>query len=369
MLADLLIERSVPAHPHAVASPQPPPRRQPPADRIANVTHWRELMGGDTRAGCPPGTAFATFLSGGGYLPGALCLLSSLRAAGNLCSLVIVLDDRGTETTLSAADAHVLRDKADAENGVVVRLTQLMSTLPRLSEHVRYGIREWRNHSAGQSGEESTVPLLAAGAGRRLYETGGNGTGLFATHAKVWFWSLPYSRILVLDLDMVVRARIDGLLRYAFRQEIAAVGCGFWGASDGELGSFNSGLMLIKPNTSQARAHLASLTGKRSRYWHHHKKACESHVGDQSVLNAEFANNWHQLPTSLIGAAHSGNSRAQRSFNRSGLEAIDPAIVHFMGEPKPWEVLQDLRKHEGRNATVPSSSTTYGLWRDHCMTW
>ena len=92
--------------------------------------------------------------------------------------------------------------------------------------------------------------------------------------------------------------------------------------------------------------------------WREHPKACEIHQGDQSLLNAEYVGAWHQLPESLLGIAHGNVAiRAQLAFNRSALEARDPAIIHFVGEPKPWEVVKPEKLRLGTN----------GLWRDLCI--
>ena len=76
---------------------------------------------------CVPGGAYTTFISGvscGGYVPGALCLLSSLRAVGSLCPLTIIHDDRGESVALPPTDLKRLQDNYGTEH--VFALTDLM---------------------------------------------------------------------------------------------------------------------------------------------------------------------------------------------------------------------------------------------------
>ena len=105
--------------------------------RVANVTDWRELgnsSSGVSPTSCAPGGAYATFISGvagGGYVPGALCLLSSLRAVGSACPLVIIHDDRGESVALPSPDLRRLQDSFGTEH--VFALTGLMGRFPHLS--------------------------------------------------------------------------------------------------------------------------------------------------------------------------------------------------------------------------------------------
>ena len=268
--------------------------------RIANATDWQDLGGGSAarRAGaaaCASGAAtFAAFLSGvagGGYVPGALCLRRSLRAVGSACPIALVHDDRGAEVMLPEASLRELEQEYGAQH--LYSLTGLMRRFPTLARAVRYNISTSLDHSVGR------------GEGRRLYlsnEQGG--LGIFATHVKVWLLALPFKRVAVLDLDMVAVHNMDGLLGYPFPQELAATGCGFHGAHD-PLGVFNSGLMLLNLSPPEAVARrLHSLTQRRAPHWRHHDKACEVKPGDQTLLNAEFARQWHRLPPSLVVPVH-----------------------------------------------------------------
>ena len=75
-------------------------------------------------------------------------------------------------------------------------------------------------------------------------------------------------------------------------------------------------------------------------------KACESHYTDQSIFNYAFP--YHAL--------------VPGSFNDASRFDIDAAhIVHFVGEPKPW----DSKFATGRAAS-PARFNASTLWRQRC---
>jgi lipopolysaccharide biosynthesis glycosyltransferase len=74
-------------------------------------------------------------------------------------------------------------------------------------------------------------------------------------------------------------------------------------------------------------------------------KACESKFTDQSIFNNVFGN--HVLIP--------GSFNDERRFRLNGSH-----IIHFVGEPKPWQVVQKSRRLE------PARFNASRLWRHRC---
>jgi hypothetical protein len=78
-------------------------------------------------------------------------------------------------------------------------------------------------------------------------------------------------------------------------------------------------------------------------------KACESKYTDQSILNSVF---------------HS-HASLPRGFNMQNgdLDANNSAIVHFVGEPKPWSLMHNLRA-----VKEPARRNATARWQRQCAT-
>ena len=156
-----------------------------------------------------------------------------------------------------------------------------------------------------------------------------------ATHAKLWLWALPRARLAVLDSDMVVRGRIDWMTSFPLAPgQIAAAS-----VERGRRRFFNSGLLVIQPSapllqnlTSLARVARAGAApkgddGKAI------ERVGEKMFGDQSILNFYFQRKWLTLPSGIMGVAP-----AKVGVSSARVLAPDPAVLHWISEPKPWSL-------------------------------
>jgi hypothetical protein len=210
---------------------------------------------------------------------------------------------------------------------------------------------------------ESYVPAHthnASGAGHRrrlrtLHPTG----WVQNTHRKLLLWALPgFSKVVFLDIDILIVANVDALLREAPFAAAAALPYA--------TSLFNSGVMVLSPSLATAAA-LQSLSASTGAGAHGAKSASTSvaprirgalesrgtgHLSDQSILNHHFKGRWRQLP-------YGYNVHA---VNRKLWGQIELASIHFVGRPKPWEV-EPGSYRPGRGA--PDATLTR-RWHDSC---
>lgn len=148
-------------------------------------------------------------------------------------------------------------------------------------------------------------------------------------------------RVLYLDCDMLVRADIAELYETNLGERpIAAVRdtIGAFIANGRDLRNnrdifdpadpyFNAGMVLI----DTARWREADILGRMEAA--HASGVMQRIYYDQDLLNLIFKRNWHQLPWrwNTIDARHAH-------------EGLDPAILHYTGDTKPWGVLAGMRR-------------------------
>lgn len=302
-------------------------------------------------------------------MPGAYCLQRSLRQSGNACPLVLLLDDR-PEVALPPAHSTALRHAYGARN--IHSLTALMRRHPQHSKRVRL-------NGSAESFQDLSSRRRRSRRRRRLYAVTSTYVEFFSLWLKVWLWALEgYRMLLHLDLDLVVTARIDALLGYQFDAEMAAMSCGFHGATDSEAGAFVSNLMLLRPGTPEALRHLGNVMRRTDgTEFRNVPKACEPKQTDQSLLNVEFAGRWHRLPTNLARDAR-GHPSHPMSHPRAAqlpsqlVNQSEPAMIHFASEPKPWRPLDGSdgggdRRLVRRVLTKGSDEAQkVALWRSLC---
>ena len=182
--------------------------------------------------------------------------------------------------------------------------------------------------------------------------TSAHGRGLFergiehmATHSKLWLFGVPRKRLIVLDSDMVVLGPLDWVTRLPLPSgHVAAMG--FGGRDrDGAMSHrfFNSGLMALQPAAADlhnltrlaVQARLGTVPAIEGQTGQTNgtsiARAGEKQFGDQSLLNHYFRSRWKPLPAGMVGVAP-----AKVGIHGERILAADPAVVHWLSEPKPW---------------------------------
>lgn len=300
-----------------------------------------------------------TFLSGTRYVPGALCLRSSMRRVQSQCPLKVVVDDLPGQ---ELSDVEMTRVRLAYGRPNVIALSSLVAALQKrlnASMDLRFRLKIGTYVGDRFSNNIRSVPMLQANGtlpsadgtfpqsdtepawidrgpddkqqpllGRRLLSTYND---VFAAQYKAWMWALPWPKIVAIDSDMLVVANIDWMLAYQFEGPVAAIEACFHGAHD-PLGAFNSGLMIFRPDIMR----LPQMLGRLQRI-HKRDKSCESKATDQTLLNHFFQNRWHKLPSSLLTKVPRGKALPSHTGHS--------ALWHFYGEPKPW-----LDSYSGRKA-------------------
>ena len=312
------------------------------AQQTPRVSDWRSLaqVGGD----CGHNAAYATFISGDKYLPGAVCLRRSLLAAGNRCPMDIVYDDRSPQLNLSAKAREILLEVYGAQH--LFSLTQIMARHPSSLADMAYSAPRSR--------------AARAQVGRQLFE---RGIEHMATHSKLWFWGhVARSRLVMLDADMVVLGPLDWMMTHALTdvEDVAAAG-----VLRGSRSFFNSGLLVLQPSVD----HLRNLTQLAARAREGTVppgpdnqiigRAGEKLFGDQSLLNWYFRGRWKPLPAAMVR-----HVPAKVSVDPARILAMDPAVLHWVSEPKPWS-RATLRK-DGITHTLHPSTSQAQLWCKLC---
>ena len=196
---------------------------------------------------CPPGATFVSRVSNESYVPGALCLVRAMRKLGGTCPFLLLLDDLpappGAHVALSAASTSSL---AQAYGGRT-QLLPLSALQARLVAHT---------HNASGAGHRRRL--------RTLHPTG----WVQNTHRKLLLWALPgFSKVVFLDIDILIVANVDALLREAPFAAAAALPYA--------TSLFNSGVMVLSPSLATAAA-LQSLSASTGAGAHGAKSASTS---------------------------------------------------------------------------------------------
>ena len=319
---------------------------------------WRDLAL-RSPSECGVDAAFATFVSGDKYVPGAVCLRRSMLAAGNRCPMDLIYDDRVAQRNLSAVAWQTLAHAYGPSH--LFSLSQIMAQHPQSALEMEYSAPQIRARHGGRQ-HNSLI-------GRGLFE---RGVEHMATHSKLWLFGMPRKRLVVLDSDMVVLGPLDWTTTLTLPPgHIAAMGFGRKSRVQATTPRyFNSGLMVIQPATAdlhnltrlalQARQGdvPAPAGGNASGI----VRAGEKIFGDQSILNHYFRSRWTKLPDGMIGVAP-----AKVGIDASRILAADPAVVHWLSEPKPWSVHSLGRVHVASQKSVHGTMTSQGaLWWRLC---
>jgi lipopolysaccharide biosynthesis glycosyltransferase len=146
-----------------------------------------------------------------------------------------------------------------------------------------------------------------------------------------------FAKILYLDIDILIVRDFSFVFNLEMTQTIAAVAENFdsvhkaFGTFD--FSYFNAGVLLVDTqrwNEENALAKCLKVTREKGPF------NCQ----DQDALNLVFENRWQALPpTCNVMISSHDHSYDLPQFN-------SPAIVHFVGEHKPWKKVQWTRWHK-----------------------
>lgn len=145
-------------------------------------------------------------------------------------------------------------------------------------------------------------------------------------------------RVLYLDSDMIVNARLDELFSLDLQGYAIAAVQDF--DQDGWLTTFNAGMLLIdakKWRENHSTQNLLELTAQ------HHE-----HVyGDQGVLNMYFGDQWLHLDKEynfMVGLDQFLHLKLNTEWYQSSYYGNhEPKIIHYTAEHKPWTHLSLTR--------------------------
>ena len=308
---------------------------------------------------------FVTLVANERYAAPAICLHRQLRIVHTACPVTLVYNDR-----------------------VQLPLAQLASTYGASNlVPLSVLIKRYRDFARPPSSTPATT-------GRRLFD---GHHEVSNTHLKLWLWALPVARAVFVDIDVLVLRNVDSLVETELPAAPARGGIPGIGAvtCKSKYGSryFNSGLLVFAPSLQALRA-LLEVERFATHPWYGHiphagerwpdvcsprddvnayerlfpnashplsecrnkygpgrqpsklSKACESKYTDQSVFNQVYRQH-----TTLPGSFNDAN----------GFRLQTAHIVHFVGEPKPW----DPAALRGRGAD-PARSNATRLWRRRC---
>ena len=190
---------------------------------------------------CERRSAFATYISGENYVPGALCLHGRLKLLSD-CPLLFVLDDiyqplakRTLATlvrTVGRRHVHFLTELQERLPDYATKLSQEPIVWPDL-HHPNY-----------------TVGDLV---GRRLYQ---GRAATFALYAKLWVWALlPWRKVALLDADMLVLHDPSDVFRYdvVSYDNSTSAGSRIAASEACVKRNFNSGFIVFQPSLAVLR--------------------------------------------------------------------------------------------------------------------
>ena len=294
-----------------------------------------------TPPACADSAAFVTLIANVTFVPGALCLASSLRRVRSKCPLVLVVAD-----PLPAEALTQLRAGFNAS---------LILPLSRLRQRVHAYKQSCSKDEDGcaektPSFQASTLrqgdPQFKDGPGRRLAsalrstrQLTRDGGWARRTHQKLLLFALEgYRRAAFLDIDMLVARNVDAILNQPPFAAVAALPYA--------TKVFNSGVFVFEPSLAVAAALddlslRATFGGIRAHKGRGHNGADPPirirgagerfELSDQSILNHHFRGRWRQLPYGYNMGVKT------RSVNRKLWARVEVAVVHFVHRPKPWE--------------------------------
>ena len=144
-------------------------------------------------------------------------------------------------------------------------------------------------------------------------------------------------RVLYLDSDILVTRDLNSLFKIDFKGHyIGAVDDVY--AYEGRKSGFNSGVLLMDVAKWKEHSIVNSLLELAA------EKNQAVHLGDQSILNSYFEDNWLALDKTYNYMVGVDTFRLDQECER--LDDNPPAIVHFASHDKPWNTYSISRLRE-----------------------
>ena len=144
-------------------------------------------------------------------------------------------------------------------------------------------------------------------------------------------------RVLYLDSDIIVTGDLNSLFKIDFKGHyIGAVDDVY--AYEGRKSGFNSGVLLMDVAKWKEHSIVNSLLELAA------EKNQAVHLGDQSILNIYFEDNWLALDKTYNYMAGVDIYRLDQKCER--LDDNPPVIVHFASHDKPWNTYSISRLRE-----------------------
>ena len=275
--------------------------------------------------GAPPSPrercGYATLLSHASFVPGALAMLTSLRAGGAQLPATVVATPSALHPASSVllrrhARLHVVRPEEEARLTPSAKVIQVMNDKP--------------SECAGVEAHERNASGLAAEHDCSRWQR-------LRTFVKLLLFLPNVTRcelLLHLDADTVVAGNLDGVFTtfpYALRNGAVL-------SAVGDIGYWNSGVMLMRPS-ERLFEQLASMVAAAD-------YRISDDPGDQDAIVGwaqRHRGKWQPLPGKLnLRVSHPGVT-AERWAALS-----EPKVLHFAHHPKPW--IAWLGAHRGGDA-------------------
>ena len=300
---------------------------------------------------CLGRSAFVSIVSGEKAIDQVECLHRQLNRWQQTCPLLVFHNDHDEGNRLPARAVQRLQAVLGKRH---VRPSSWL--LARANITVQ-SVSPTSRPSTGSVTQAPGTPLV----GRRLLQRAGSYL-VWGTITKVCMFLLHYERLVFLDLDLVLLQPLDALLALPMPKTTFLASTGV-GPACGQVvpwEPFNGGLVVFRPSRRmferlmlrlclwfsqpkhESQAIYEAVFGSSCATWsagvplpriHGFQKrlikVCEKRLTDQSLFNWEFRGKYVALP-------YSYNAQPTRWKRPPPVNASALAVLHFIGDPKPW---------------------------------
>lgn len=328
--------------------------------------------------------AYVSIMSGEAPIEQVVCLHRQLNRWGPTCPLLLFYHDHPAALP-SATALGKLRSALGEAN---VQPTSWLFEKANLTLRSNAHVMGWSASQRSSSTASTTSSRVRSRSGRRLLAV--EGQYLFwGTLTKLSLFALSsYRRLVFLDLDIVLLRPLDALMSvHMGNSHFAAAGIG-GNCPRFAFEPFNFGIGVLRPsrkiadelllriclryyNVSRFQGFTNQFGDSCSRLYtrwnpktvpghmRSFSKVCERFRTDQSLFNQHFRANYLRLPYSY-NVVPTRWKRPPPFSNASSRIAV----LHFVGDPKPWQVLNANGSRPGMKYHIHSISSK--LWAEAC---